>query len=543
MNKKPPVSLWSVLTFAVVALLSIGGWAVIRNGVGDENDALVKTGAAQVALVLQSALQNLQTELRSLAFFTSQSGDSPTVFAQEAKPLLTSPKTSVALVETSGTTETVLMASGPGLHSGQALDPALAAAIAPATALTSTIVPVGTSSYLVVAARSTAVPRLAALTYSPLDPTRAVPNQSGPYRNFFIDLYNGSRPTAANLLATTYGPEPLPSPVSTSVVRFGALTWLIAAAPKSPPAGTYATDSPWIVLGVGLVVALALAASVEVLARRDRYSAQLVSERTAELVEAQHTVVQKERLAAVGEMAAVVGHELRNPMAAVLNNLYLARLALGAPLPPEVERHLAGAEDQVNRAARIAEGLTAYTRERQPQFSSFEFADLVSEVLASTPAPEGIAVLVDATALLVLDRVLMAQVLTNLLTNAFQAMPDGGTVTLSARADPFPVITVEDTGPGIGSESADRLFNPFFTTKQEGTGLGLAIVQRLVDAQGGTVAIADSDSVGAKVTIVFRAPEAPRRRREDGSRRRDLSGPNTSSSVRSSRPEDDLTSV
>jgi len=522
MTEKRPLSWWALLTFVVVAALSVGVWAIVRNGVGDENKALVKNGASQVALVLQTALQNLQTELRTLAFFTSQSGDSATVFAQEAKPLLTNPATSVALVDTSEPSATVLLASGPQLHSGQALSPVWAAAISPGTALTSAIVHFGSTSYLVVAARSTVVTKLAAVSASPIDPSRPARNGSGPYRNFFIDLYNGSKPTSANLLVTTYGPKPLPSPVATAVVKFGALTWVIAASPKTPPSGAYASASPWIILGVGLVVALALAASVEVLARRNRYSAQLVAERTAELVEAQHAVIQKERLAAVGEMAAVIGHELRNPMAAVLNNLYLVRLALGEPLPSDTERHLAGAEHQVNRAARIAEGLTAYTRDRQPQFSTFEFADLVAEVLAATPAPKGVDASIDATATLDLDPVLMAQVLTNLLTNAFQAMPDGGAVTLSARTDPYPLITVEDTGPGIGTEDVDRLFNPFFTTKQEGTGLGLAIVQRLVEAQGGTVSIKDRDSGGAVVTIAFLASKTRRRRPPDQGRDRDL---------------------
>lgn len=506
MARKLPVSTWTLVSLVVVAALSVVSWAVIRSGVAHQNDALVKSGAGQAALLLESAAGTLQTELRSVSYFTSASGDSATVFAAEAKPLLASPRASVALVDISGPTPKLLLGTGPAFPSGKSLDPTLSATVSRATpTLVSAVVHVSSQSYLVITASSTVVPKLVAVSATPLDPSKVVPNDSGPYRNYFIDVFNGSQPRAADLIATTYGTNPLPQPVATSVVRFGGLAWLIEAAPKSPPAGAYAMASPWITLGVGLLVTLVLAASVETLVRRNEHSARLVAERTAELLEAQRTIIRQERLAAVGEMAAVIGHELRNPMAAALNNVYLARMALGDPAPPEAQRHLTGVEHQVNRAAQISEDLTAYIRERKPRFSDVEFTDLVSEVLESTPVPDGVAVSIDATARLSVDPTLMAQVLTNVITNAYQAMPEGGTVRLAARSEPFPVVTVEDTGPGFDPEIAGRLFDPFFTTKQGGTGLGLAIVQRIVEAHGGEVSIDNGDSGGAKVTIAFPA--------------------------------------
>lgn len=492
----------TLVTLVVVAALSIATWAVLRSGVERQNKALIQNGAAQVTLVLQALLQNIQTQLRSLAFLTSSSGNSTAVFDEQAKAILTNPQSSVALVDISGSSPNILMARGPSLHPGQVLSPAVASFVsAGSPALSSLIVHSGTATDLALSASSTLRPKLVALELSPVDPSKATPDNSGPYRNIYIDVYNGRTASRDTLVLTTFGPAPLPSPVATSLLKFGKVTWLVQAAAKSPPAGAYATASPWVALGVGLLVAVVLAALVETLARRNRHSARLVEQRTAELLSAQKTIIRNERLAAVGELATVVSHELRNPLGAALNNLFLTRLELGDRIAGDLDRHLSSAEREVNRAARLSDDLTAYMREREPQFSPVEFSELAAEVLASTPAPDGIEVTVESTAIIDMDRVLMFQVLTNLITNAYQAMTQGGAVRLSAVAGPAPKITVEDSGEGFDPTIADRIFDPFFTTKDEGTGLGLAIVQRLVEAQGGDVSIDNATAGGARVSI------------------------------------------
>ncbi|HUC37461.1 MAG TPA: PAS domain S-box protein [Acidimicrobiales bacterium] len=209
-----------------------------------------------------------------------------------------------------------------------------------------------------------------------------------------------------------------------------------------------------------------------------------------------------ERLSALGELATVVGHELRNPLGAAINGLFLARGELGQ-ISDEAERYLSGVERAVNRAVRLSEDLTAYMREREPDFSDVDFADLVADVLQTTPPPEGVEVHIDSSERIKVDPCLMTQVLTNLITNAYQAMPDGGIVSLAATCDPTPRITVQDSGSGFDSDLAHRLFDPFFTTKIEGTGLGLAIVQRLVEVQGASVSIENAAGGGAKLSIAF----------------------------------------
>ena len=104
----------------------------------------------------------------------------------------------------------------------------------------------------------------------------------------------------------------------------------------------------------------------------------------------------------------------------------------------------------------------------------------------------------------------IAQILTNLVDNAYQAMPDGGTLRIAARTEgDTAIITVEDSGEGVDPELVERFFEPFFTTRSEGTGLGLAIVHRLIEAHGGEISIQNGPSGGAVVTL--RLPIEPTR--------------------------------
>ncbi len=225
-------------------------------------------------------------------------------------------------------------------------------------------------------------------------------------------------------------------------------------------------------------------------------------ERTSELLAAQEDLVRSERLAALGEFATVVGHELRNPLGAAINDLFLLRATAGDTLGAEGETHISRAEIQIYRAAKLSEDLTVYIREREPMFTEIDFADLIAHVLETTPPPAGIDVSVRSSARFVGDPSLMTQVLTNLVTNAYQSMPDGGRLELAADDDgTATAITVRDSGEGFDPGVTDRLFEPFFTSKSEGTGLGLAIVQRLVVLQHGEVSIVNAPGAGAIVTV------------------------------------------
>ncbi|HLI73300.1 MAG TPA: ATP-binding protein [Acidimicrobiales bacterium] len=509
MRNARPLSLWAVVVGALVVGLSVGGFFVVRRGVESQNQALLQNNASQIELLLQGTFQNLTTQLRSAAFFTVSAGSTQDAFATQAKGLLTSPGSSAALVDTAPTVPRVVAAVGADLHQGQALPAALAQfAQQSGTTLSARMIHLGGTSLLALAAAPTTNPKVITLLTTQVHPDRVTPNKSGPYTRVFLALYATPSVRADQLILTTYGPGSLPAPTASARLKLGSIDWLIVVAAKSPLAGEYAQAEPWIVLAVGVIVALALGLVVELLARRQRHTEELVAERTAELLEAQRTLVRQERLSAVGELAGVVSHELRNPLGAAINHLFLVRHYLG-DASPEAERHVTDAERSVNRAVNLTEDLTAYMRDRELQISTVDFSALLGHVLESAPPPQGVEVVVDSSTTFDADSSLMTQVVSNLVTNAYESMPDGGAVHVGASRDhDATLITVQDGGSGIDPEVAPRVFDPFFTTKDGGTGLGLAIVHRMVTLHHGRVGIDNVPGGGARVTIElpFRRP-------------------------------------
>ena len=175
-----------------------------------------------------------------------------------------------------------------------------------------------------------------------------------------------------------------------SLCRSVGTTWWLVAAAKSPLAGRFPNAAPYVVLAFGLLLALAVGSVIEVVVRRQRYASSLVAERTAELLASQEALVRSERLSAVGQMTTVVGHELRNPLGAVMNSLYMLRRSLGDPAA--AEPHLAVAERQTARAVNLAQDLTAYMRENEPELAPLELRDVLDDVLEATPMPPNVEV-------------------------------------------------------------------------------------------------------------------------------------------------------
>jgi signal transduction histidine kinase len=149
-------------------------------------------------------------------------------------------------------------------------------------------------------------------------------------------------------------------------------------------------------------------------------------------------------------------------------------------------------------------------REREPVIVPLDLGAVVAEVLESTPPPAEIEVaLGDLRVEVQADRAQLVQMLTNLITNAYQAMPDGGSLGVTgSESDGLVEITVADSGEGIDPADAETLFDPFVTTKPTGTGLGLAIVKRFVEDHDGTISIANGPTVGARVTLRLPHPTA-----------------------------------
>jgi two-component system sensor histidine kinase HydH len=222
----------------------------------------------------------------------------------------------------------------------------------------------------------------------------------------------------------------------------------------------------------------------------------------------------RERLAAVGDVAAAFAHEVRNPLNAVSIGLQRLRAEF-APAPvEEYSRFVDLMQSEVARLNGIVEEFIALARPVAVKPVAFDTAELLHELhvlLEGEARAAGIAVSVVAPGGLVVvaDRDQLKQVLLNLALNGIQAMRDGGALALGAqRAGAGVRLTVTDTGPGIAPEARARIFDPYFTTRPAGLGLGLTIARRLVEAHGGSIEVEASDARGTRFAVTLPGPVA-----------------------------------
>jgi PAS domain S-box-containing protein len=209
-------------------------------------------------------------------------------------------------------------------------------------------------------------------------------------------------------------------------------------------------------------------------------------------------------LASLGEMAAVIAHEVKNPLAGIRGAIQV----IGTRLPKE-SKDAAMAKEIVSRIDALNElmrDLLLFARPPQPRASAVDAGALVAatvDLLSSDPAFKSVRVTVEGTAPPILaDAELLKIVFVNLLVNAAHAMTGGGTIQVSlAVTNGACHIAFSDTGPGIPAEVREKLFTPFFTTKARGTGLGLSTAKRLVEAQQGTISISCPPGGGTTVTV------------------------------------------
>ena len=235
-----------------------------------------------------------------------------------------------------------------------------------------------------------------------------------------------------------------------------------------------------------------------------------------ELRETQEQLIRSERLAAIGQLAGGVGHELRNPLGAIKNAVYyikgkLAKSELTGS-EPRVLEFLDIVDDEINTSNKIISDLLGFSRVGKPSVTPMPVRKLVEEALVRTPIPENVELSenlgLDSTEVAV-DAGQIQQVLINVITNAVQAMPEGGKLTVSARERKgFLELEVTDTGSGIADENKDKIFEPLFTTRAKGIGLGLAVSKSIIDRHGGQIEVRSATGKGTTITI--RLPlEAP----------------------------------
>ena len=504
-----PLALTSALVISAAAIL---GFVLARHSVEGQNQALLKDDATQAAEYVSSLTSGLGSTLDALAPGVTSTKGSPAAFEAQARPLASGPITLV--LARKGATQYVAAAvAGTGFKAGEVLDQQLSTTLARAG---SSLVagPANyngkTTSFGLALGPPLVPPGLALYEQVTLDPFVATTaTQAAPFRVLQAAVYASRTPSTSQLVLANTHSLPLKGATSEVPVTVGDATWWLVATAKNPLAGRFPNAAPYVVVAVGLLLALAVGMVIEVVVRRQRYASTLVAQRTAELLASQEALVRSERLSAVGQMTTVVGHELRNPLGAVMNSLYMLRRSLDDPVA--AEPHLAVAERQTARAVNLAQDLTAYMREREPEVAPLELPEVLSDVLEATPTPANVEVVEHIGSFaLIADPKQLAEILTNLIDNAYQAMPDGGSLQIAAYADgDDAVITVQDSGEGMDPALVERFFEPFFTTRSEGTGLGLAIVRRLIEGHGGEISIQNGQSGGAVVTV--RLPLEPSR--------------------------------
>jgi signal transduction histidine kinase len=326
-------------------------------------------------------------------------------------------------------------------------------------------------------------------------------------------LYASPRADPEQVVLSTAGFRPQ-NRTASRPVQAGRDQWLVTVSAKRPLVGSVAARQPWLVLFAGLAAALLLTALVEVLLRRRRYALNLVDERTGQLQEtireldaAQERLVVQERLAAIGQLASAVGHELRNPLGVLSNVVYLLGTKLGRD-DPWLDRQLRTAEREVGAATLIVSDLLQFAKPREPIFGEVAVPVLADEVLSVAPPPEGVTVArswSDDLPPVRADRDQLRQVLLNLVTNAYDAMPDGGLLAVTCTSDADGVVlSVGDTGTGMDDTVRARIFEPFFTTKAKGIGLGLAVTGRIIEAHGGSISVTSSPT-GSRFEVRLQA--------------------------------------
>ena len=227
-----------------------------------------------------------------------------------------------------------------------------------------------------------------------------------------------------------------------------------------------------------------------------------------ELRDTQQALVQAERLAAVGRLAASVAHELRSPLMVMRNSLFFLDRLFSGPRKSSAEvvrPHLGKLDTEIDRQSKIINDLLFFSRNRPRTLGDVDLNALLQETLMRVPRAESIVVDADLDPDLPTIRAdgdQLQQVFVNLISNAVQAMREGGTLRVTSTCGPvFATVVISDSGYGIPQEYLRRVFEPFFTTKENGIGLGLAVTKSIVEGHRGDIAVESILGEGTTFTV------------------------------------------
>jgi two-component system sensor histidine kinase HydH len=259
--------------------------------------------------------------------------------------------------------------------------------------------------------------------------------------------------------------------------------------------------------GLSFAVLGYLIGAVAAARQRDRAAAAVIQSQMEAINTARARLLQSEKLAALGQLAAAIAHEVRNPLAVIRS----AAQAVAEGLPdgnPDTRRACSFITAEIDRLTNVITALLAFARPPQVRPHAvtvrqlFDRAQLLAgDELTAKQIRLRRADPVELPAVRA-DADLICQVLVGLVANAVEAVPPGAEVTLEARAANDTVeIAVADSGPGVPPELRARIFEPFFTTRPRGTGLGLAVARQIVEAHGGRIDVGECRGGGARFTL------------------------------------------
>lgn len=235
-----------------------------------------------------------------------------------------------------------------------------------------------------------------------------------------------------------------------------------------------------------------------------------VRDRTRELENARAELLRKERLSVLGQLAASVAHQIRNPLAAIATASAILRRKLATDEDPDVAQALTAILEEVWGANRIITELLDYARLKAPVIESVSVLELVEQAIESAAPPEKILVerQLEPELFVLVDARQARDAIASVLRNACEAMPGGGRLVVAATGGEGEVlVAVEDSGPGLTREALKGLFEPLVTSKPLGLGLGLATARLLLENQRGSIRAATQRGGGARFEI--RLPLAP----------------------------------
>jgi len=231
-----------------------------------------------------------------------------------------------------------------------------------------------------------------------------------------------------------------------------------------------------------------------------------VEERTRELKESQEKLLKAERLAAIGQLAGQIGHDLRNPLTGIIGAIYYLKKKVYSKLDEKSRKMLEIIEKDVEYANNIVNDLLEFSREYHIQPTLTTVRELIEKTISKVKVPENVKI-INRTSYkhkILVDPSHIQRVFINLITNAFDAMPNGGTLKIWSQISGTNIkIYFKDTGIGISKENIEKIWRPLFTTKPKGMGLGLSICKRIVEAHGGTISVKSKTGEGTTFTVTL----------------------------------------